>query len=163
MESGKKDYNFEIIEINDLVKEIFNIYKDHIIGNDFEYTVDYFDGNLNLYADKSALSEALINLIDNAIKYCGQKKKISIKTGKQNGLLFIEVEDWGIGIKSEHHKKIFEKFFRETSGPVHNTKGSGLGLSLVKHIVDAHNGNIKLQSSPEKGSIFRLVFPTNES
>jgi len=163
MESGKKDYHFENIDINNLVKDIFNIYKDHVTGNGFNYSLDYFEGELRLSADKTALSEALINLIDNAIKYSLDEKHIAIRTGKQKGKIFIEVEDHGMGIDDANHKKVFENFFRETTGHVHNTKGSGLGLSLVKHIVEAHKGEIKLKSSPGKGSSFKLVFPNSES
>jgi len=105
----------------------------------------------------------LINLIDNAIKYSLDEKHIAIRTGKQKGKIFIEVEDHGMGIDDANHKKVFENFFRETTGHVHNTKGSGLGLSLVKHIVEAHKGEIKLKSSPGKGSSFKLVFPNSES
>ncbi|MEO8168437.1 MAG: ATP-binding protein, partial [bacterium] len=71
----------------------------------------------------------------------------------------IEIEDEGTGIAKEHHKKIFETFYRVSSGLVHNTKGSGLGLALVKHIMDAHKGTIEVESEPGKGSTFRLLFP----
>ncbi len=163
MESGRKEYYFEPIELNNLVKEIFNIYKDHVNVNGFKYDVDYFDGELPLMADKTSLSEALINLIDNAIKYSMDEKHIAIKTGREKESIFIEVEDHGMGIDPANHKKVFENFFRETTGHVHNTKGSGLGLALVKHIMTAHNGDIHLKSSPGEGSTFRLLFPGTES
>jgi signal transduction histidine kinase len=163
MESGKKDYHFEKIELNSLVKSVCDIYKDHAEANGFEYLLDFSEKEFIIRADKTAIGEALINLIDNAIKYSLDKKRIAIKTGKENQSVFVEVQDWGMGIAEENHKKIFENFFREASGPVHNTKGSGLGLSLVKHIVDAHDGIIKVKSSPGKGSSFKLVFPSKES
>ncbi|KAA3608486.1 MAG: sensor histidine kinase [Calditrichaeota bacterium] len=163
MESGKKEYQFEKIELNELVKEVTDIYKDHALENGFDFSTEYFEENLNITADKTALSEALINLIDNAIKYSPEEKKISIKSGQQNGFAFIEIRDNGSGIEPANHEKVFDKFFRETTGHVHNTKGSGLGLSLVKHIVDAHEGKINLKSIPGKGSTFILNFPINES
>ena len=109
--------------------------------------------------DEEAVSEAIINLIDNAVKYSNDRKEINIKTGTDYNFAYLEVSDKGIGISSEDQKKIFDKFFRVSTGLVHNAKGTGLGLTLVKHIMDAHNGNITLLSSPGFGSRFRLEFP----
>jgi two-component system phosphate regulon sensor histidine kinase PhoR len=89
-------------------------------------------------------------------------KEIEIKTGKQNEFEFVEVNDKGIGIAAEDQRKIFEKFFRASTGLVHNTKGTGLGLTLVKFIMDAHKGSIKLNSNLGKGSSFKLFFPINK-
>ena len=74
-------------------------------------------------------------------------------------MAYIEVRDRGIGIDVQNQKRIFEKFYRVSSGMVHNTKGSGLGLSLVKHIMNAHRGTATVKSEPGKGSTFRLSFP----
>ena len=74
----------------------------------------------------------------------------------------VEVKDSGIGISEKDKKKIFEKFFRVSSGDIYNSKGTGLGLTIVKHIMDAHNGKIDLKSELGKGSIFKLVFNINE-
>jgi two-component system phosphate regulon sensor histidine kinase PhoR len=71
----------------------------------------------------------------------------------------VEVSDKGIGISSEDQKKIFDKFFRVSTGLVHNAKGTGLGLTLVKHIMDAHNAKIRLKSKLGEGSTFILLFP----
>ena len=76
---------------------------------------------------------------------------------------FIEVEDKGIGIPEKDQKKIFDKFFRVSSGNVHNVKGSGLGLSIVKYITDAHKGDIRLSSKVGEGSKFVILFPLNKS
>ena len=86
-------------------------------------------------------------------------KEITIKTGSDNGFVFLEVKDRGIGIDPKHQKAIFEKFYRVSSALVHDTKGSGLGLSLIQHIMNAHGGRIWLQSEVGKGSTFRLLFP----
>ena len=100
-----------------------------------------------------------MNLIDNAVKYSGETKYIKIAVTKENEYAVIEVEDKGIGIAEEYQKKIFDKFFRVSTGLVHSTKGTGLGLSLVKQIMDAHNGKIKLKSKLGSGSSFKLYFP----
>jgi two-component system phosphate regulon sensor histidine kinase PhoR len=75
--------------------------------------------------------------------------------------VFIEVKDKGIGISEEDQQKVFDKFYRVSSGLVHTTKGTGLGLSLVKQIMEAHKGKIILKSKIGEGSIFKLVFPKN--
>ena len=75
-------------------------------------------------------------------------------------MVFVEVRDKGIGISKEDQKKIFDKFYRVTSGNVHDTKGTGFGLTLVKHIVNIHKGNITIESTPGKGSSFKIYLPS---
>jgi len=163
MEAGKKTYNFSNVDINEIVENTFNTYKFHLQNNNFVFSFDK-TGNLpHIKADTEAVSEALINLIDNAIKYSNEKKEITIKTGKENGKVFIQVDDKGIGISKEDQKKIYEKFFRVSTDLVHNVKGTGLGLTIIKHIMDAHKGEISLNSEPGKGSSFILKFNTNNS
>jgi two-component system, OmpR family, phosphate regulon sensor histidine kinase PhoR len=113
----------------------------------------------SIYADREAIAEALINIFDNAIKYSPVDKHVGIKTGRTENMIYVEVEDRGIGIDKHHHKKIFETFYRVSTGLTNNIKGSGLGLSLVSHIMEAHRGMIELESMPGKGSTFRLLFP----
>ena len=89
-----------------------------------------------------AISEAIINLLDNAIKYSHDKKHITVKTGRDFNFRYINVAGQGIGIPKKHHSEIFEQFFRAPTGDVHTTKGSGLGLTLVKKIMEAHHGQV---------------------
>jgi two-component system phosphate regulon sensor histidine kinase PhoR len=111
-------------------------------------------------ADKEAITDALVNLVDNAMKYSTDAKEIVIRTGKSERYVWVEVEDHGIGISEKNQKYIFDKFYRVTETNLANkVKGSGLGLAIVKHIVDAHNGMINVQSTPGTGSRFRLSFP----
>jgi len=156
MEAGKKQYNFQSIELNELVKKVLGNYDFHLRQNGFEVKIELSDQLPSVKADEESLSEALLNLIDNAIKYSNENKFIGVKTGVDNGSVFLEVEDHGIGIDSVQKEKIFDKFYRASSGPVHNTKGSGLGLTLVKNIIDAHGGEIKVDSHPGKGSRFTI-------
>ncbi|MEI9921590.1 MAG: sensor histidine kinase [Bacteroidota bacterium] len=100
-----------------------------------------------------------MNLLDNAVKYSRDNKKITITTGTQDRYTFIAVKDNGIGIAKNHQRDIFDQFYRAPTGDVHTTKGSGLGLALVKKIVQAHNGDIKVDSAPDKGSTFTVYFP----
>lgn len=112
-----------------------------------------------LLVDKLHLTNALANLLDNAIKYCHLDPRIIIKTFNRDKGTVIEVHDNGIGISPENQKRVFQKFFRVPTGNVHDVKGFGLGLSYVKTIIEAHRGNITLQSVPGKGSVFTAFIP----
>ena len=159
MEAGKRQFNFVETYINDIAENINRSYKFHLEQKGFKFNLEKDETIPILKIDEEAFSEALVNLVDNAVKYSDQLKVITVRTGKENDYVFIEVEDKGIGIPQKDQKKIYEKFFRVSSGNVHNVKGSGLGLSIVKHIMDAHNGRIELTSELNRGSKFRLVFP----
>lgn len=112
-----------------------------------------------LDADKLHLTNALNNLLDNAIKYCHQVPEILVRTSEHAGSMVIEVQDNGIGIGKESIRRIFQKFYRVPTGNVHDVKGFGLGLSYVKTIIDAHKGRVSVESEPGKGSVFRIVLP----
>jgi two-component system phosphate regulon sensor histidine kinase PhoR len=158
MEAGKRTYNFEEVDLNEIVEQIYDSYRFHLQNNEFEFIFHRHDSPLKIKADSEALSEAIINLLDNAVKYSKDKKRVELLTGEKQESIFLEVTDLGIGIGTEDQKRIFEKFYRVSSGLVHNTKGTGLGLSLVKHIMDAHKGEVTLSSELGNGSTFRLIF-----
>lgn len=112
-----------------------------------------------IMGDKTHLTNALCNLVDNALKYAQKKPELLIKTANIGHQLIILICDEGIGIKKEYQKKVFEKFFRVPTGDVHDVKGFGLGLAYIKKIVELHGGSIELQSEPGKGTIFTLSLP----
>lgn len=159
MEAGKRTFHMEKSDLNELSENIFNTYKFHLENNNFDFHYECGENLPLVDIDKDAVSEAIINLIDNAVKYSEENRSVILRTGKERNYVFVEVEDRGVGISEADQKKIFEKFFRVSTGHVHNTKGTGLGLSLVKQIVDAHNGKILLSSTPGKGSRFRILLP----
>jgi two-component system phosphate regulon sensor histidine kinase PhoR len=158
MEAGKRTYNFKLLDLNEVVEQVFDSYKFHLQNNGFEFVLRTQQLPLKINADSEAIAEAIINLLDNAIKYSKDKKYVVLSTGEEKNFIFAEVMDCGIGIAKEDQKKIFEKFYRVKSGLVHNTKGTGLGLPLVKQIMQAHKGEVSLISEPKKGSTFRLKF-----
>lgn len=163
IEAGKWKYSFVKTNVNSLTEKIYNSYKYHLESSGFEFLYEPSSESLAAKIDSEAVSEAVINLIDNSVKYSGKVKKVVLRTGRTQNSVFIEIEDSGLGISKEEQKKIFDKFYRSSSGNIHNTKGTGLGLTLLKYIVDAHKGEIKLTSELEKGSRFRLLFPADNN
>ncbi len=110
-------------------------------------------------ADKLHLTNVIYNLLDNAVKYNLRNPHIIIRTLNTSGAIKLEIEDNGIGIKPENQKKIFHRFYRVSTGNLHDVKGFGLGLSYVKLIVETHKGKITLTSTPGNGSCFTIVLP----
>ncbi|MCE7857573.1 MAG: sensor histidine kinase [Ignavibacteria bacterium CHB3] len=162
MEAGKRQFNFVDSYLNDVAENVYRSYKFHLEQKGFSFNIIKDESIPIIKIDEEAVSESIVNLVDNAVKYSNEKKEITIRTGMESNFAFVEVEDKGICIPEKDQKKVFEKFFRVSSGDVHNVKGSGLGLSIVKHIVDAHKGKIELYSEVGKGSKFRLLFPLSK-
>ena len=109
--------------------------------------------------DRTHLTNALCNLVDNAIKYSREKPELTIQTSNTGQNLIVVISDEGIGIEKEYQKKVFDKFFRVPTGDVHDVKGFGLGLAYIKKIVELHGGTIELQSEKGKGTTFTITFP----
>jgi signal transduction histidine kinase len=109
--------------------------------------------------DREAIARSLLNLVNNALKYSKDRKFIGVSLYRSNRSVNLEVRDTGIGIPANEQEKIFEKFYRCGDPLVHNVKGSGLGLSLVRHIARAHGGDVLVESAPEKGSKFTIALP----
>ena len=161
IEAGHKEYEFRDTDIADLVRNTLDSYRYQIEQQGFTLKEE-IDGSLpTVCVDREAIARALLNLMNNALKYSTNDKYLRVKLYRENGSVKLEVEDHGIGITSREQTKIFEKFYRTGDPLVHNTKGSGLGLSLVRHISDAHGGSIDVDSTPGKGSRFTLTLPLN--
>jgi signal transduction histidine kinase len=159
IEAGRKEYRFVRGEVSAVVRDVVEAYRFPIEHLGFALELEVAEDLPELSIDPEALSQALINLINNAIKYSPQKKRISIAARRDGDRVLVSVSDSGIGIPKAEQKKIFEKFYRAESSLVHTTKGSGLGLALVRHIVEAHGGEVELASAPDEGSTFTIVLP----
>ncbi len=157
-EANKKTLNIETLSANKEVKDILNTYDFHLENKGFNYQLMEGD-DIRIKADKEAFIESIINLIDNAVKYSVDQKQLEISITKDNDYGCITVKDNGVGIRAADQKHIFEKFYRVPSGNLAKARGTGLGLSLVKQLMEAQKGKITVKSEPEKGSAFTLHFP----
>jgi two-component system phosphate regulon sensor histidine kinase PhoR len=162
IQTRMKRYHFSDTNLQSVLHQALDSYKYHLDRNNFDLKLD-IDENLPLIkADREAVTQAIVNLLDNAIKYSKDSKLIEVDLKKGNGAIVLSITDHGIGIAESEQNKIFEKFYRVGSSLEHNTKGSGLGLSLVQHIMHVHRGSITVKSKPGKGSTFSLLFPVNK-
>lgn len=160
IESGKKEYKFSSVDINSVVSNVANTYKLNLKNKGFQYSVNCAEKLPEVQVDEEAVKDALINIIDNATKYSLDNKQIDITTGFDNSWIYIRVSDKGIGISEKELKHIFDKFYRVTEKNLAlKAKGSGLGLTIVKHIMDSHRGKIDVKSKKGIGTTFSLLFP----
>ena len=143
IEAGRKEYRFARADVGRIVHEVIESYRFPIEQQGFTLEVDVAEELPAAQVDKEALSQALINLVNNAIKYSPDEKHLRVAARTEGNSLAISVADRGIGIAKADQKRIFEKFYRAENSLVHETKGSGLGLSLVQHIVEAHGGSVR--------------------
>jgi signal transduction histidine kinase len=163
IESGKKEYSFRETDVADLVRSTLESYRFEIEQNGFQFEQKIDDNLPQVWVDREAIARSLLNLVNNAVKYSATEKYLAVNLYHHNGGVNLEVVDHGIGIPSKEQTKIFEKFYRACDPLVHNTKGSGLGLSLVRHIVQAHGGEVAVQSEPGQGSTFIITLPVEHA
>jgi len=149
-----------------VVRETYESYRFHLdekgFSHRFESQLDASSGPRTVLADGNAVAEAVINLLDNAVKYSQERKDIVLRVDASHGFARIRVADKGVGIAPEDQAKVFEDYYRTKEARAMGTRGSGLGLSLVQHILRAHRGSVEVESRLGEGSEFRLLFPLAE-
>jgi signal transduction histidine kinase len=159
IEAGRKEYEFKETNLADLVRSTLDSYRFQIEQNGFSFEENISGDIPPVSVDREAIARSLLNLVNNALKYSKDQKYIGVSLYRADSRVNLEVRDHGIGIPPNEQEKIFEKFYRCGDPLVHNIKGSGLGLSLVRHIARAHGGDVLVESTPEKGSKFTIALP----
>jgi signal transduction histidine kinase len=164
IESGRKTYEFHPGDLRPVVQSVVRSFEVRLRHDGFELALALPDGPLPpVRLDADAMAQAIGNLVDNAVKYSGPSRRIGVRLFRDGGEMVVAVQDEGIGIAGHEQRKIFERFHRVGSSLVHDVKGSGLGLSIVRHIVSAHGGEVTVESEPERGSTFAIRLPIDRT
>jgi signal transduction histidine kinase len=160
MERGTREYILKPLDLNTLMRNSYAIMEEQLESEGFDVHWHLHRGRIIVMGDADALIEAFTNIISNSIKYSGDRKHLQFRTGCKQHKAIASISDQGIGIPPEDQHKIFQPFYRVNNGLVKSRGGTGLGLALVKHIIEAHGANIRLESAPDKGTTFSLTFST---
>ena len=159
IEAGVKQYHFREADVVEVVRQTLDMHLARI--RDGGFTIDCRLSQTPIVGrlDPDAVTEALLNLLDNAMKYPGDRREIRVTLDRDDGEICLSVEDRGVGIPKDERAKIFEKFYRARATATRETPGSGLGLTLVKHVADAHGGRVVVESEVGRGSMFTIRIP----
>lgn len=158
IERGQKQYRMSEVDISNVAQSAINTLKASLKEQGFALDVKVESG-IRVIGDADALEQAILNLMDNAIKYSQQYKWIQFNLWAENNSVCFRVADRGIGIPETEKNRIFEKFYRASPGNRLDTGGAGLGLTVVRHIIDAHGGEIEVESRVDEGSRFTVRLP----
>ena len=159
MEEGQKIFRFETADITPVVKDIVESFQKLTADEGFHISLTIPEPLPGVVFDREAMEQVMHNLLDNACKYSGESKNIEVQLLPKGNKVVIIVRDYGVGIRKEDHDKIFSRFYRAGEELTQTVKGSGIGLTIVKQIVEAHQGEITVESSPGKGSRFTIRIP----
>jgi two-component system phosphate regulon sensor histidine kinase PhoR len=157
VERGDQVYNLEEGDVAPVIARVVEDYREYLERAGFRLERALAPSAPPVRFDSGALSQAVVNLLDNAVKYSGDSREIAVRLSAENGCVAFEVEDHGLGIPAAERERIFGRFYRVPNGS--GKGGYGLGLFLVRHIMDAHGGRVDVDSEPGRGSRFRLMFP----
>ena len=163
MEAGALEFHLEDIEVGALVHDVVDEFRQEVGERGYEIVLNGGEeGGADTYtvrADDEALKRAVWNLLDNAVKYSPDCKTVWIDETPENGCITIRVRDRGVGIARADQKAVFQKFFRGRGRQIDGVKGTGIGLAMVRHIVEAHGGEVQVESEPGAGSTFTVRLP----
>jgi signal transduction histidine kinase len=158
IERGQKQYRMADVNVSEVVRSALNTLKYSLEEQGFTLEADIEPG-VKAAADADALEQAVLNLVDNAVKYSHRNRWVRIGLSSRDDLVYLRVTDRGIGIPEGEHERIFEKFYRSRAVNEEDAGGAGLGLTVVQHIVAAHGGRIEVESTVGEGSSFTIVLP----
>jgi two-component system phosphate regulon sensor histidine kinase PhoR len=155
------EFRYENISLHTIIARAVETIDIHVQQRSGKISLNLDAHDPVVYGDTEHLTNLVSNLLDNAIKYSPESPEITIKTWNNETGIILSVEDRGIGMTKAVQSKIFERFYRQSSGNVHDVKGFGLGLNYARAIIDAHKGSINVFSEPGKGSRFEVFLPYN--
>ena len=159
IDAGRKEYNFEEADIVEVVSHTIEAYRYYLKDQDFEFVSSIPNKPIHMRIDKDSISQALLNLVSNAEKFSKDRKYIGVSMLQKDGEVWIIVDDKGPGIPDSSIKQIFDKFDRGAGPLARNVQGSGLGLTITKHIVEGHGGRVDVESRLDEGSRFIIKLP----
>jgi signal transduction histidine kinase len=159
IEGGGQRYDIGAHPVEPLIHEVLDAFRYPLAQRAFKLDVTVAPDLPEVLMDPEAIKQALANLVDNALKYSTERRRLGVSARQEGTWVVIEVADEGIGIPAAELERIFEKFYRIGRSETQRTRGSGVGLALVKHIVEAHGGRAGVESRPEQGSRFSLSLP----
>jgi signal transduction histidine kinase len=159
IERGRKAYQLQETRLEEVVQAAARAMAHPLSQLGFILAISSDGSEPTLRADPEALTQAILNLLGNAMKYSGDSKRIEMRIGTRDGEAFVDVIDHGIGIAGDEQSRIFERFHRVQSQETSDIAGTGLGLPLALHVVEAHQGRIAVVSNPGRGSTFSVLLP----
>ena len=159
----KLKLNKEIVDMHEIIQQATESQQLHLHDREGALILNIDATDSMVEGDRVHLTNLVYNLIDNAVKYTEAQPQITISSGNEKGFIVMEVKDNGIGIDQKHQRMIFDKFFRVPTGNVHNVKGFGLGLFYVHTVVEAHDGQVIVESEPGQGSRFIVKLKSTTS
>lgn len=159
MEAGRQVYRLEEVDLAGLVKEVVEEFLEQISPNGQRIALDVPKGELHARADREAITRALWNLLDNAVKYSPETSIVHVSVKSEEAEIAVSVKDEGPGISKDEQKRVFGKFMRGAASRTLNIKGTGIGLAMVDHIARGHHGRVRLESVPGRGSRFTILLP----
>ena len=162
MEAGRHPYRFERLDAGALAGDVTEEFRREAAGRGFAVECSRNGAACPVEADSEALSRALWNLLDNAVKYSGESRRVDVGVVRDGAVVRLTVRDYGLGVPAGERKRIFDKFVRGETARTMGIKGTGIGLAMVKHIVAAHGGSVEVAGGPGKGSVFTIALPVKE-
>jgi signal transduction histidine kinase len=163
MEARAFRYHYQSLDSGALVREAVAEFQERVAAQGFRVELRLAEDRVLIQADREALGLALRNLLDNAIKYSPDCRTIWVELVRARDRLAIRVRDRGMGIPASEHKEIFKNFVRGSTSRSSNIKGTGIGLAMARHIIEAHDGEIQLESEPGRGSTFTILLPLEKT